>query len=531
MKRPNIILIMTDQQRADHVGCYGNPTVRTPHINSLAERGVRFDRLYVAAPSCMPNRASIMTGRMPSSHGVWTNGVPLSPRATTYVHHLREAGYRTALIGKSHLQAFTGISPVTHPEAKPGLEPPPPALRDAIIGFLADFRHNQELFPKWEEDDGFEIDLPFYGFDHVDLLVQHGDTTSGHYARWAKAKRPDYRTLAGPENEAAGHGYTAPWVWRSRLPVELHPTTFVEERTLDFLERHAAEGPEAAPFMVQCSFADPHHPFCPPDPFFDMYDPASVGLPPSFAPVNDPPPHVAALWRERDEGRRDRWTHLPMAVSEQEARQAIALTYGMVTMIDDAIGRILARLDSLGLSRDTIIVFMSDHGDLMGDHQLILKGPLHYQGLIRTPFIWADPEGPGGTATDELCSAIDVAPTLLERVGLQPNYGVQGKSLLGVVQGVGAGREAVLVEEDPQRVFMGFETPPRARTLVTRGARLTVFETADWGELYDLDNDPNEMHNRWDDLAHADLKTEMLHGLARRMTAHSNRAPLPTHRG
>ena len=110
--RPNFVLFITDQQRADFLGCYGHPVLRTPHIDSIAARGTAFDRFHVASPVCMPNRASLMTGRMPSVHGVRSNGIPLSINAVTFVDLLRDAGYATALIGKSHLQNFTPHGPI-----------------------------------------------------------------------------------------------------------------------------------------------------------------------------------------------------------------------------------------------------------------------------------------------------------------------------------------------------------------------------------------------------------------------------------
>src|SRR5688500_2462800 len=110
--RPNFLLFITDQHRADFLGCYGHPVLRTPHIDSIAARGTAFDRFYVASPVCMPNRSSLMTMRMPSVHGVRSNGIPLSMNAVTFVDLLRDAGYRTALIGKSHLQNFTSWAPI-----------------------------------------------------------------------------------------------------------------------------------------------------------------------------------------------------------------------------------------------------------------------------------------------------------------------------------------------------------------------------------------------------------------------------------
>src|SRR5579862_2469935 len=126
MDRPNFLLIMTDQQRADHLGCSGHPILRTPNIDSIAEHGVSFDRFYVATPVCMPNRATLMTGRMPSVHGVRSNGMPLPLRSNTFVDALRAGGYATALVGKSHLQNFTGFGPILKRE--------PPRAGDQVLG-------------------------------------------------------------------------------------------------------------------------------------------------------------------------------------------------------------------------------------------------------------------------------------------------------------------------------------------------------------------------------------------------------------
>lgn len=529
-KRPNFLFIITDQQRADHAGCYGNTVLETPHIDRIAANGVRFDRYFVANPSCMPNRATLMTGRMPSTHGVWTNGVPLSMHANTVVDVLRRFGYATALVGKCHLQSFTGIPAVTQlAPPLPGVAALPTDLREAEREPGTGERYDQELYPQWEQNEDFAMTLPYYGFEHVDLLVQHGDDLTGHYARWARERCPGYRALRGPANESGGHGFSVPWAWRTRLPEAISGTSYVEDRTLAWLDRHAAA--DDAPFFLQCSFTDPHHPFVPAGAYWDRYRPEQIELPPSFAARSDPPAHLADLWRQRDDGTRDRWTHLPQAITAQEAREAIALTYGMIARIDDAIGRIVARLEQLDLAKDTVVVFCSDHGDLLGDHQLMLKGPLHYRGLIRTPFLWADTAGPRGTVVDGLCSAIDFAPSVLARAGIQAFYGIQGQSLLPAMHGADVGRDAVLIEEDPQRSFMGFAEPPRARTAVTKTARITLYERAGTGELYDLAADPHEMQNLWDDSLHSKLKSAMLETLAREMTRYSDRTPLPTHRG
>lgn len=171
-----------------------------------------------------------------------------------------------------------------------------------------------------------------------------------------------------------------------------------------------------------------------------------------------------------------------VAVTPREAREAIALSYGMITLVDDCIGQILQALEATGQARDTIVAFTSDHGDFMGDHGLLFKGPLHYQGLVRVPFIWADPRIPGGRRSAALHGTLDLARTLLHRTGTAPYHDIQGISLLPALDDPDwQGHDAILIEDEIQRVFGGFDRPVRLRTLITRQWRLSVYLGADWG--------------------------------------------------
>ncbi len=242
-----------------------------------------------------------------------------------------------------------------------------------------------------------------------------------------------------------------PQAWRTALPEELYPTSYVVERTLAWLDGFA-QRKDDAPFFLQCSFPDPHHPFTPPGRYWDMYKPADMTLPASFRIGNRPqPPHVAALQAARDAGTRIGNTQAAFAVNERETLEAIALTYGMITMIDDGIAKVLKRLDELGLAKDTVVIFTSDHGDLMGDHQLMLKGAFAYEGLTRVPFIWAEPDGArAGTRTGALAGTLDIAATMLDRARIAPYNGIQGKSVLPMMDG-DAGHDGILIEYGSQR--------------------------------------------------------------------------------
>ena len=531
--RPNFLFIITDQQRADFLGCAGHPALRTPHIDSIAARGRRFERFYVANPVCMPNRSTLMTGRMPSVHGVRSNGIALSFRASTFVELMRRHGYRTALLGKSHLQNMTGMPPILARAAPPeGRLPPPPDLAEARKLSAEDGPVDAESPSGWRDDPGWDLPRPFYGFERVDLCTDHGDLVGGHYWCWLRARHDDPDALRGAEN-ALPHDYACPQAWRTAVPAELYPTSYVAERTVDFLEGHAAQG-GGAPFFAMMSFPDPHHPFTPPGAYWGMHSPADMALDPSFAAGNDPPPHVRFAYDEREAGTAVTGSQSLFAVSEREAREARALTCDMIAMIDDAVGRALEALDRLGLREDTVVVFTADHGDFLGDHRLLLKGPIHYQSLIRVPFLWADTaarRAPAGGVSRTVCGTLDIAATVLDRAGLAPYNGIQGRSLLGLVDGGPDDPDAeALVEDDQQRIALGFSRPVRVRTLVTARRRMTLYDDAEWGELYDLAEDPWEMVNLWDDPASAPARAAMMERLARRQMDLVERSPGPTNR-
>ena len=230
---------------------------------------------------------------------------------------------------------------------------------------------------------------------------------------------------AGMKNQLPGNDYP-PQAWGvSAIPEELYPTSYVATA-----HRLSGTAPAPAPSRSSCNALFPI-------PITRSRRRASIGictipgqvrLPPSFNPGERRlPPHLQQLYSEREQGKANRDGQRTFAVNEREARQAIALTYGMVTMIDDAIERILQRLDAFGLAGDTIVIFNADHGDFMGDHQLLLKGALHYQGLVRVPFIWSDPAARNhGIANAGPRGTLDLARTILDRAGLQGQLDEQG---------------------------------------------------------------------------------------------------------
>ena len=520
-RRPSFLLFVTDQHRADHLGCYGNAEVHTPHIDRLAARGCRFDDFHVATPICQPNRASLMTGRLPSVHGLQMNGRELSHGERSFVQTLREAGWRTALVGKSHLQNIT-TGPTAWPAA--GQRLPHEAVR-AYPG-----AHGQEVWKRWEDNPGFELELPYYGFERVTLTIGHGDQQHGHWRRWLRAQIPDADRLIGPENAIATPRLALGKLgqaWRTRVPEELYPTRFIADQTCMVLDQ-VARG--EAPFFIQCSFPDPHHPFTPPGRYWDLVQPDAVSLPASFhAQLVDPPPAIPWLRAQRQSQPAFRPGYGSFACTEQEAREAIALNHCNLANIDDAIGRVLAHLRALGREDDTVVMFTSDHGDLLGDRGLLFKGGLHYAALTRVPFIWRDPQqAPAQAVSPALAQTIDIAPTVLARAGLSPANGMQGQSLLPVMDGAEPTvREHLLIEEESQRSDFGLDRRLRMRTLRDRQHRLTIYDGQPWGELVDLQQDPLELRNLWNDPAALSLRQDMAEQLARAMLANADTSPYP----
>lgn len=528
---PNFLVIITDQQRADHLSCMGNPVLRTPHIDALAATGRRFEKFHVSIPICMPNRATLFTGRMPSLHGARCNGAPLSLSSNTMTDLMRSAGYHTELIGKAHLQNMTGRAAMAPRPQHPGLAEPAPDRAEARLNPWADGRYDQEDSRLWAEDPDHDLALPYYGFAQVDLSTMHGDMVGGNWRRWAERQTPDFASLVGPANATPDPRYSTPQAYRTRVPEEIYPTRYIVDRTLERLEALGTQ--PQTPFFLVTSFPDPHHPFTPPGRYWDLYDPDDIPVPPSLAGGEvGATPALAHLRAERARGSANTQGTLPYAVDAREAQEAIALTYGMIAMIDDGVGRITTRLAELGLDQNTVVIFMSDHGDFMGDHGLMLKAALHYQGLVRVPFIWTEPGLPHpGVPTRALHSTVDIARSILARAGLAPFIGMQGTDLAPSLADPSApGAEAVLIEEDGHEPAMGFAAPVRVRSVLTARHRLSIYEGVPWGELYDLQEDPHEMVNLFDDPASQPLRQHLFELLARQMMTHADRSPFPTGR-
>jgi arylsulfatase len=479
-KNPNIIMILCDELRADALGCYGNTIIDTPNIDRLATMGTRFDQCMVTQPTCTPSRASILTGCYPSAIRSRMVGC-YTPDDTRFLPRiLSENGYRTASIGKLHL-------------VPQGAEP------DVIASRL-------------ESEDG-----TYYGFREIDLVNGHGDRCFGpQYSKWLNERVPDLAERLERKQPYPDGVNTYTW----ELPEEVHSSHYIADRTIEFLEQA-----DKQPFFLHVSFPDPHYPFTVPEPYASQYNPDD--MPPPIHPINEeddmPPLHTQVYRRQNTadihpDGRPvDRVIGTPPHVysdyTVEDWQQVKAIYYGMVALLDDCIGRILNTIDQLDLMDNTIIVFLSDHGDYLGDHGFYGKG-LPYDSVLRVPVIWAGSGIKTAGIIDSVESTLDIASTLLDMISISEPEAMQGKSLKTLLGGENQKRLSVVMTENDDD-FAGV----RMRTITTKRWRLTYYLNEPFGELIDRENDPNETHNLWNNPEYDSVKQDLFNQLMNEVLA------------
>jgi arylsulfatase A-like enzyme len=467
----NVLFITSDQQRGD---CYGfeGRKVRTPHLDRLAREGTRFSACITPNLVCQPSRASMLTGLLPYTHGVSDNGIDLEPAlgAAGFGGAFTRAGYRTGYIGKAHFATSHTFQPTGTPECR-----------------------NSDQPQDWHG--------PYMGFEHVELMVEGHNhwppmkpPRGQHYERWFhKDGRGEelqrlYETKLPPLS-------TAMQTFHSALPVAFHNSTWIGDRTIDFLSRNSSRK-----FCVWASFPDPHHPFDAPDPWSRMHHPDEVDLPPHRTldlerrpwwhrqSLEGKPQIVSHLRKIREE-----YSRIPQH-DERQLRELIANYYGMISLIDHNVGRILLHLESLGLLEDTLVVYSTDHGDWLGDHGLILKGPMAYEGLLRVGLLMRGPGVPAGKVVADPVSTLDLPATFADYAGVD-FHAKHSRSLRKLAEGK-ASRDFAYSEWDLRASRSGVDLD--LRTVRTKTHKLTVDLRSGAGELYDLANDPHEMENVFD---------------------------------
>lgn len=459
---PNILLITTDQHRLDSIGCYGNPDIRTPHLDSIASEGFRVDNMFVAAPVCAPNRASLVTGRMPSVHGVRVNGIPLPKKELTLMEYLRRNNYQTFAAGKMH------FGPQWHfpPEGQTMVDPDP----------------NLGIDPQPSEDS-----FPWYGLEQARLTEDH---RIGPYGDYLKSHGFDVLT----ENHSANYPQSS--LTPSPFPRQLHQSAWITDEALSFLENRENE----RPFFLWASYVHPHHPFNPPRPYDTLYNPSEMPLPKQN-------PHEYGQWPEayiiKREAHGDGHEAVGMSKFTSRNWQEIkANYYGMISDIDDHLGRLFQELKMKGLWDDTVVLFTSDHGELLGDHGLLFKGAF-WDCITRVPCIvkpaLSSPVE-GGPDRFGFSSTLDIFPTLLHLANIdspRPNP-IQGRSLFSNSCGLPRQRRSFVLIEDGER-----------RALRTEEALFVWHGRGLRGELYNLKEDPQCFQNHWDNPDYTEIRHQL----------------------
>lgn len=481
--RPNILFITADQQRGD---CYGfrGRKVQTPHLDLLASEGTSLETVVTPCVVCQPARASILTGLLPRTHGVHDNGIDLDPELGEkgFAGSLSAAGYHTAKIGKAHFSTYHVFEETGRPESIPGSAKVPPGWRG-----------------------------PYMGFDHAELvLVGHNWWLPEQPPRGLAYEEWYYSDGRGEMKnkllwQSARDHKGAPQVWSSKLPVAWHNSTWIADRAIDYLKRDHDQ-----PFCLWVSFPDPHHPFDAPEPWASLHRPEDVDLPEHRSRDFSKRPwwHQAACESEIPSEHaeiRQKYSRMP-ELSDDHLREVIANTYGQIALIDHSVGRILTALEEQGLADNTYIVYTADHGDWLGDHGLVLKGPMPFEGLLNVRAIVKGPDVPVGAVKDQPLSTLDLGATFMDWAGVESLMPIHGKSMRDVISGDGT-RDGALSEWEllPGRVGVGLSL----RTVRSRTAKLTMDLKSGAGEMYDLTSDPAELDNIFDDPAHAALRDKL----------------------
>ena len=486
-KRPNILFITSDQQRGD---CYGfeGRRVKTPHLDDMARSGTRFQACITPNLVCQPSRSSILTGLLPRTHGVSDNGIELSDTigAAGFAGTLSRAGYRTAMIGKAHFKTSHTFAPTGSPEC-----------RESSANYGADWNG------------------PYMGFDRVELMLEGHNhfppmkpPLGQHYERWYHMDgRGDERTAAywKPVNPPIGAHET----WNSSLPVAWHNSSWIGDRTIEFLRNKGEQ-----PFCLWASFPDPHHPFDAPEPWCWLHHPDDVDLPEHRTLDLDRRPwwHRASLEgspkmaNEKLRQFREKSSRTPRQ-SDEQLRHLIANYYGMIALVDHQVGRIRIALRELGLADDTLVVYSTDHGDWLGDHGLLLKGPMAYEGLLRVGLLFEGPGVPAGKVVADPVSTLDLAQTFCDYGQTALDEKAHSRSLRPLVETDTASRDFAYSEWDLRPSRSGVDL--QLRTVRTRHHKLTMDLISGAGELYDLQQDPAEMDNRFGDAALGAVQREL----------------------
>lgn len=454
-ERPNIILIVTDQQRYDTIAALGFPYAVTPNLDRLAETGVVFSQCHVTAPSCVPSRASLFTGYYPHTTGILANGQRWQH---TWVERLRDSGYRCVNVGKMHTIPY-----------------------DADAGF-------SERYVVENKDRYLEGRWYFDEWDKA--LAANG---------LVKQQRETYRTRSDYRDSLGCFDW--------ELPEALHSDSFVGNFAQWWVNTH----PPAEPLFLQVGFPGPHPPFDPPARYSEAYERRN-GLPdtrPSAEELATLHPMLQEKRAHDVEVDHDSvvWSLDP---TPEQMQRLWAHYLGNVTLIDEKVGELLKALEARGYLEDAVVIFTSDHGECLGEHGLIQKWSM-YDAVTRVPtIVWSSANRfEAGRTVDGQCQWFDLGPTILELAGLAVPADFEARSLLPALEGSGSWepRPYVFCEQAGDVAMGGVEFITGVRS---ERWKLVHFKGSAEGQLFDLADDPGEVRNRWNDPACEEVRRELL---------------------
>ena len=451
-QRPNILLILTDQQRYDTLAAYGFEAGCTPNLDGVAQDGVVFERAYCTSPLCTPSRASMFTGDHLSGHGVERLYDSFDEERALFPEHLQRAGYRTALIGKLHVGSIIEE---------------------------AERRHRR---------DGFDV------YELCNEMTMHMASPLQAYSAWLADRDPEFRELLFERGREVTH-----------YPAGLHMSHWAAERTVDFVRDAVAD---EVPFFAAMSLFDPHNP----------YDGAPEGTEERLGSLPEPRPTPdEALWPRglrREAASKQVEPHIRGTL--EEARRGY---HASIAFLDEQIGRVLAELENQGVAENTLVIFTSDHGDMLGDLGLMTKGAFFYDPCVRVPLLmrWPAALSPR-TRVNPPVQLNDIAATVLAAAGVDVDVlHADSRDLVALArEGVEPRPYAVSCYRNGGLNIGGnttyFNPPLLATMLCTSEHKLVIYhdtEAEDTGQLFDLSADPGEECDLWSEESHREVREEL----------------------
>ena len=453
---PNVLWIVADQQRADTIQGLNNPNIRTPNLNKLMKESVTFTRAFCQNPVCSPSRGSFLTGRYPHTTGLRANGQRIRESEKLVTRILADYGYACGLSGKLHLSPCEGGR-----------------IEDRINDGYSVFWWSHDLSDQW----------PGHNMWHV----------------WLKDKG-----IKWPSPEPSNP------VWGVPIDPRYTQTAWCSDMAIQFIRQQR----KFSPWLMSVNIFQPHHPFWPTEEYLKRYDPNKLPSPSYREGELESKPIFQRIDHQGAYG----GTGLSFAKTDDFTHRRItAAYYAMIEQIDTEVGRMLQALEETGQTENTIVIYMSDHGEMLGDHGIYLKGPYFYDCMINVPLIIRWPgKYRAGVQTDALVELVDIVPTLLEAAGIPIPAGVQGHSLTGLLTGrTSKHRDSVFCEHFDSSFL--YDPPPMAACVRTDRYKLAFYSNLNTGELYDLHRDPGEFENLWYSANAKDIREEMMRCLVARL--------------